>query len=238
MLPPLRLVWLPWFAGSPPLSTAGRLRLACALLRLQRRFVPALPGAETRRGLPGHGIFTWRIRDPPVDREITYQIHPDAIVVVEVLPARPEFREQTYPVIRRLRDYGARRGDLAGSEWEEGEVGEFLQLTREQSVLVNIRVVLGERLRRLRWARGWTQAGLASALGTSRARITKMEMGDHSVSIDACIRSLLALGLSQHQIGFTIAGPLRSPKRPADDYRRVPDPIPSRGSLEGTGSIE
>jgi predicted XRE-type DNA-binding protein len=132
-------------------------------------------------------------------------------VVVEVLPAKPEFREQTYPIVHRLRDFDLRRGALVGSEWCEGDAGDFLQLTPEHSALVSIRVDLSERLLRLRWAQDWKQADVAGRLRASRATVSKMENADMSVSLDALLRALLTLGLSQRQVGFAIAGPLRRP---------------------------
>jgi hypothetical protein len=146
------------------------------------------------------------VRDPPVDRKIAYRIYPDAIVIVEFLPDRPEYWEHTFSILRRLRDYTRREGDLAGSEWVAGRIGDFLQLTPEQSALVNIRVALAGRLRRLRGVRGWTQTDLALKLGSSTSRVAKMEVADASVSIDLLVRSLLALGVSPAHLGWVIAG--------------------------------
>jgi transcriptional regulator with XRE-family HTH domain len=200
-----RLVWLPWYAGSPPLSAAARLQLGCALRHLQQRNLRALPRSRPRRDL-GENVFVSRVRDPPVDRKIAYRIYSDAIVVVELVPDRPEYWEHTFHLVKRLRDYAQRAGDLAGSEWLAGQIGEFLQLTPEQSALVDIRVALAGRLRRLRVARRWTQTDLALKLGSSTSRVAKMEISDPSVSIDLLVRSLLALGVSRAQLGWVVAG--------------------------------
>jgi hypothetical protein len=199
------LVWLPWHAGAPPLSVAARLQLGCALRHLQQRNLATLPRSRPRRDL-GENVFVSRVRDPPVDRKIAYRIYSDAVVVVELLPDRPEYWEHTFPLVKRLRDYAQRAGDLAGSEWVVGQIGEFLQLTPEQSALVHIRVALAGRLKRLRVARRWTQTDLALKLGSSASRVAKMEIADASVSIDLLIRSLLALGVSRAHLGWIIAG--------------------------------
>jgi hypothetical protein len=131
---------------------------------------------------------------------------PDAIVVVEVLPDRPEFRMFTYPILARLRDYEERRPHLEGSWWRVGDVGEFLQLTPNQRAIVDIRVALANGISQARSERHWTHADLAKELGSSRSRVAKMEMPDSSVAIDLYVKSLLALGLSRVQLGFLIAG--------------------------------
>jgi hypothetical protein len=230
MFPPRLLVWLPWFAGAPPFSERARLQLACAFIRLQHRGLQVLPHPKARPGLP-QDVLTSGVRDPPVDREITYRVDHDVIIVLEVLPAESEVRGETFAIIRRLNDYQARRGDLSGSAWQCGGVGDFLGLTRQQADLAAVRVRLGERLMRLRWQHGWIQTEMAARLHASRATVSRMESADISVSLDAMIRTLLELGLSPRQLGFAIAGPLQpEPARLADPRGRGLGPGQARGS--------
>jgi hypothetical protein len=208
----LRLIWLPWHAGAPPFSDAARIQLACAIRSLQRHHCWPLPRAERRWDI-GDDVFTSCVRDRPKDREITYWIPDDAIIVLEVLPAGPEYREHTFLILRRMLDYRARKGRLEGSDWLEGDVAEFLCLTAEEATMVDIRVALAGRLLDLRAAHGWTQVDVAIRLGTSRSRVTRMELPDSTLSVDLFISSLLALEVTREEIGAVVAGPRRQEAR-------------------------
>ena len=61
--------------------------------------------------------------------------------------------------------------------------------------------------------RHWTQAQLASALGSSQSRVAKTKAADQSVSMDLLIRSLIVSGASGTKIGEAFATAGR--KRPA-----------------------
>jgi hypothetical protein len=206
----LRLVWLPWHAGTPPFSEGARLQLACGIKALQRYHCWPLPRAQRRWDI-GDNVFTSLVPDrpPESDREITYWLPGDAIIVLEVLPARPEFREHTFLILRRMRDHRARDGRLEGSEWVQGGIAEFLCLTFEQATMVDMRVALAERLVDLRAAHGWSQVDLAIRLGTSRSRVTRMELPDATLSLDLFVKSLLVLEVTRQEIGAVIAGPRR-----------------------------
>ena len=211
-----RLVWLPWHTGSPPLSAPARLQLASGLRRIQRRDRITLPCSRLRFDL-GEDMYVSRVHDPPVDREITYRVDVDTIVVVEVLPDRPEFREHTFLVLRRLLDYKARGGRLEESAWLTGNVSEFLQLTPEQYEMIDIRVALAGELERFRIKSDWTQEKVATRLGTSRSRVAMMESADSSVSVDLLMKSLLVLGVSRRQVGRLVLGP--GPRQPTPDHK-------------------
>ncbi len=199
------LVWLPWHRESPPFSAAARIQLGCLLRQSQRRRFARLPSSRPRPDL-GAEVFDARLRDRPTDRIVTYRLYRDAIVIVEVLPDAPEYRQYSWAVLTRLRDYEERRPHVEGTWWQVGDVVEFLQLTPEQAALVDIRVALADELSRLRSNRGWSQTDLARALGSSRSRVAKMEMPDASVSIDLFVKSLLLLGRSRVEVGALIAG--------------------------------
>ena len=89
--------------------------------------------------------------------------------------------------------------------WRVGTVGEFLHLTPEESVYIELKLRLGESLKRRRQKKKLTQMQLAKIVKSSQSRVAKMESGDPSVSVDLLIRSLLALGASNREIAKIIA---------------------------------
>jgi hypothetical protein len=93
--------------------------------------------------------------------------------------------------------------------WTEGNVADFLGLTEEETRLIDLRVRLGQTIRRLRQARGLTQEALASLLKTGQARVARIELGLPGVKLDPMFRALFALG---GDIG-DLAGEARTPAR-------------------------
>ncbi len=87
--------------------------------------------------------------------------------------------------IKRLKDAG----------WKTGSVEDFLGLTPEESAIVDVRVALFEAFQKTRKEKKLTQKQVATVLNTSQSRISKMESGDPSVSLDLLIKSLIALGV-------------------------------------------
>jgi hypothetical protein len=203
--PARRLVWLPWHRGKPTLGLDARLQLACRLLSLQCGSSDAMLCSRRWADL-GPDVYEARVNDEPADKAVTYRVYPDAVVVVEVLPDRPEYKEHTFPRLRRLRDYDARRPDLGGSEWLTGDAAGFLELTPQEFAIVRIRVRLAGQIVAVRRKRMWTREELAAALGTDRSRVAKMEQVDASVSIDLMVKALVALGLTPAQLGLVLAG--------------------------------
>jgi len=95
---------------------------------------------------------------------------------------------------------------LEAKGWRFGAAQEFLGLSDEETAYVELRLRLADSLRRRRQKRNLSQADLAKLLHSSQSRVAKMEGGDPSVSIDLLIRSLLALGASNRDLGRTISG--------------------------------
>jgi len=93
---------------------------------------------------------------------------------------------------------------LERAGFKVGSAKELLNLTDEQSVLIEMRLALGHTLAQRRKQLGYTQARLAKAIGSSQSRVAKMEAGDVSVSVDLLIRSSLQLGISPARLGRTI----------------------------------
>ena len=86
--------------------------------------------------------------------------------------------------LQKLRDAG----------WKTGTVQEFLDLSDVENALVEVRVALFEAFQKKRKERNLTQQEAAKLLKTSQSRISKLEKGDPSVTLDLMIRSLVTLG--------------------------------------------
>ena len=94
---------------------------------------------------------------------------------------------------------------LAKAGWKKGTAAEFLHLTPEEELYVELKASLSQQLRRQREKSHLTQEELARMLKSSQSRIAKMEKGDPSVSIDLLIKSLLVLGTTRREIAKAIA---------------------------------
>jgi len=85
-----------------------------------------------------------------------------------------------------------------------GDIQDFLGLAPEEVEYIEMKVVLSRKVKELREQQKLTQVGLARKLGSSQSRISKIEAGDSSVSIDLQIRGLLALGANREDIAEVI----------------------------------
>ena len=99
---------------------------------------------------------------------------------------------------------------LEARGWRVGSTEDFLDLTPQESALVELRLKLADAVRELRREKHLTQVQLATLLRSSQSRVAKVEAADDSVSIDLLIRSLLALGATQEDLARVIAAPERS----------------------------
>jgi DNA-binding XRE family transcriptional regulator len=97
-----------------------------------------------------------------------------------------------------------KRLEVAG--WRVGTVDEFLGLSPEEAEYIDLRIRLGDAVKRLRQKRKLTQVELAARMGSSQSRMAKAEAADDSVSLDLLIRSLFALGATRRDLAKTIAG--------------------------------
>ncbi len=94
---------------------------------------------------------------------------------------------------------------LAKKGWKVGTVAEFLELSPEEAVYVEMKVALASRLQHLRQSRRISQEQLATLIHSSRSNISKIENNDPTASIDLLVRSLLALGSSPDEVAQTIS---------------------------------
>ena len=75
-------------------------------------------------------------------------------------------------------------------------VQRFLGLTNEDMAVIETRLALARAIRQQREQAGLTQAALAKSLGSSQARVAKMEGGDPQASLDSMVRALAAVSRS------------------------------------------
>jgi ribosome-binding protein aMBF1 (putative translation factor) len=76
----------------------------------------------------------------------------------------------------------------------ETTVQEFLGLSDEDMAVIEARLALREAIRKGRSEAGLTQAELAKRIGTSQARVARMEGGDPQTSLESMMRALAATG--------------------------------------------
>jgi len=98
----------------------------------------------------------------------------------------------------------AKKAKLAQRGWRVGSAEDFLELSPEESALIEMKLALGAGLRERRSAKGVTQAELARKLGSSQSRVAKMEAADPSVTLDLLVRAYLALGATPRDLARAI----------------------------------
>lgn len=96
---------------------------------------------------------------------------------------------------------GDKRKRLEEAGWQVGTVQDFLGLTDEEALYIELRVLLAQALKARRQAANLSQKAFAKAMKSSQSRIAKAEANDPTVSIDLLIRSLIALGASLTELG-------------------------------------
>ena len=98
----------------------------------------------------------------------------------------------------------AKKKRLEEKGWKVGTVSEFLDLTPEETTLIEIKLALSRYLKERR-QKAMTQSELAEKIHSSQPRVAMAENGDSSVSIELLIRAMLATGATPQEIGQAIA---------------------------------
>ncbi|MGB3691275.1 MAG: helix-turn-helix transcriptional regulator [Spirulinaceae cyanobacterium] len=98
----------------------------------------------------------------------------------------------------------SKKKKLEGKGWKVGNVSEFLDLTPEETTLIEIKLALSRYLKEKR-QKLMTQTELANKLNSSQPRIANAENGNASVSIELLIKAMLATGATPQEIGQVIA---------------------------------
>ena len=88
----------------------------------------------------------------------------------------------------------AKKARLQAAGWQVGTAAEFLGLSKQEAVFVEMKLALARCLHALRVRRKLSQTRVAELVGSSQSRVAKMESGDPSVSVDLLLKSVLAIG--------------------------------------------
>lgn len=92
----------------------------------------------------------------------------------------------------------------AKSEWVEGSVQDFLELSSADMEFIEVKLAASRLLKATRQRKKLTQQDLAAKLKTSQSRLAKMEAGDPSVSLDLIFKSLFSLGVDRKKIAAVL----------------------------------
>jgi DNA-binding XRE family transcriptional regulator len=95
----------------------------------------------------------------------------------------------------------AKQKKLEAKGWKVGSAADFLELSKEEAAYIELKLKLAKNLKAVRTRRRITQKEFAKQIDSSQSRVAKMETGDRSVSLDLLIKSLLALGVTNKDIG-------------------------------------
>ena len=98
----------------------------------------------------------------------------------------------------------AKQSALEAQGWVVGSVDDFLELTPEESALVDLKLRLSDALRARRAKLGLSQEAVAKRLHSSQSRVAKMEAGEASVSFDLLVRALVGLGATRADLAKAI----------------------------------
>ena len=102
-----------------------------------------------------------------------------------------------------------RRSTLEGTGWKAGDTQDFLGLSEEEVILIEIKLSLAREIRRLRTEEAMTQEEVALRIGSSQSRVAKMEAAAPSVSLDLLVRTRVTLGTDRHGIATLLSVPRR-----------------------------
>jgi predicted XRE-type DNA-binding protein len=89
---------------------------------------------------------------------------------------------------------------LKAAGWQVGTAGDFLELTEEESRLIELKLSLITAVKKSRSKHRLSQAELAVRMKSSQSRVAKIEAGDASISLDLIVRALIASGASTKDI--------------------------------------
>jgi transcriptional regulator with XRE-family HTH domain len=88
--------------------------------------------------------------------------------------------------------------------WMVGSAADFLGLSKEESLFIELKISIAQFLQEKRESKKLTQEQFANLINSSQSRVAKMEKNDPSVSLDLMVKSLLALGTSKNELARAI----------------------------------
>jgi ribosome-binding protein aMBF1 (putative translation factor) len=97
-----------------------------------------------------------------------------------------------------------KRWKLEAAGWRVGTAADFLDLTSEESALIDVKASLGRLVRAKRESAKISQQGLAARIHSSQSRVAKAEAGDASVSLDLIFKAAPAAGAKRSEVAREI----------------------------------
>ena len=98
---------------------------------------------------------------------------------------------------------------LHAAGWKTGDAREFLGLSEEEAMLVDLKLSLVDAVRQSRQKRGLSQIELAQRMGSSQSRVAKLETGDPSVSLDLIMRAFFVSGGTRQELQRALGGKVK-----------------------------
>jgi predicted XRE-type DNA-binding protein len=89
---------------------------------------------------------------------------------------------------------GGKRKALEAAGFRFGDTADFLDLTQEERMLVELRVKLAQAIRRRREQSNLSQKQVAARIKSTQPRVAKIEAAAPDVSLDQMFRGLFAVG--------------------------------------------
>ena len=99
----------------------------------------------------------------------------------------------------------SKRKRLEAAGWRVGTAADFLGLSSEEELYVEIKLALADAVRARRAKLGLTQAALATRMRSSQSRVAKLEAGDRTVSIDLLVHALVRMGATRQQLARVLS---------------------------------
>jgi transcriptional regulator with XRE-family HTH domain len=119
----------------------------------------------------------------------------------------------------------SKRKRLEAAGWAVGSADELLGLSAAESLIVDLRLALGQALKERRAKLHISQTTLAALIKSSQSRVAKMEAADPEVSLELLLRGLFATGATRRDVASVFDQPRRGGKRrkgPSRSHGRDP----------------
>jgi len=97
-----------------------------------------------------------------------------------------------------------KKARLEEQGWKFGDAAEFLGLSNEEQLLIDVRIALSQLVKASRERHKITQHELAKRIGSSQSRIAKLEASDPTVSTDLILKAAFKAGASRVEVGEAI----------------------------------
>ena len=107
----------------------------------------------------------------------------------------------------------SKRKRLEAAGWTVGSADELLDLSPVESLIVDLRLALGQALKERRAKLHISQTTLAGLIQSSQSRVAKMEAADPKVSFELLLRGFFATGGTRRDVASVLDEPRRRGKR-------------------------